>query len=100
MDLLLILIGNTVLCVLALMPAFGLQLATVMGGAAPGAGPLGVWIVGLGILLPALPILSVVGSWIAYLLGWGVVAIGFVALPWAYLLVLLLIIGVFFIRAR
>src|SRR5438046_2827536 len=92
-----ILIVNTILCTLGFLPSFGLQLAAVMGGAAPGAGKIGVFIVYIGLPLPAMPVISVIGSWLVYLLGWGPVALLFVALPWAYLLMLLITIGIFFI---
>lgn len=77
-----IVIVNTVLCVMAIIPAFAIQLGTVMGGAAPGAGELGSFIAMAGLLLPALPFVSIIGSWLT--LRWRRVALGFVLLPWVY----------------
>ncbi len=77
-----VVIVNTVLCALAILPSFAVQLATVMGGAAPGAGNLGAVIAIMGLLLPAVPVVSIAGSWVS--LRWRRVALAFVALPWLY----------------
>lgn len=87
---------NTVLCLLGIVPAFGVQMATVMGGAAVGAGPLGARIAVLGYIFPAMPIISIIGSWIAQLLGIAWLAAAFVALPWVYTLALGTLLLVFF----
>ena len=92
----LVLIINTILCVLGIVPAFGIQLATVMGGAAVGAGPLGGYLAVAGLIFPAMPIISIIGSWVAYIIGVRWLAVAFVILPWAYLLVLGVGLGVFF----
>lgn len=64
------------------MPSFAVQLATVTTGAAPGAGLLGSAIALGGLLLPAVPLVSILGSWCT--LRWRRVALSFVALPWVY----------------
>lgn len=100
MDALLIaIIVNTILCVLGIVPAFAVQMATVMGGAAVGAGQLGAVIAALGYVFPAAPIISIIGSWAAYLVSVPWLAMIFVAFPWAYLLALGACMAVFFLRA-
>ena len=47
-------------------------------------------------IFPAMPIISIVGSWIAYLLGISWLAIVFVALPWVYLLGMVVSIALLF----
>ena len=93
---LLILLVNTILCLVGFLPAVGIQLATVMGGASPGAGDLGAFIAVVGYVLPAMPILSMIGSWSAYVFNLEGLALVFVALPWVYLLVLGISVGIFF----
>jgi hypothetical protein len=90
-----VLIINIVLCVLGIVPAFGLQMATVMGGAAVGAGPLGARIAVLGYIFPAMPVISIIGSWVAHLLGIAWLSAVFVALPWVYTLALGVLLLVF-----
>ena len=92
----LVVIINTILCLLGIVPAFGIQLATVMGGAAVGAGPLGGFLAVAGFFFPAMPIISIIGSWIAYIIRVHWLAVAFVILPWAYLLVLGVGLGIFF----
>ena len=77
-----VLIINTALCLLGIVPAFAVQMATVMGGAAVGAGSLGEKIAVLGYIFPAMPIISIIGSWIAHLLSIAWLSVAFVALPW------------------
>lgn len=89
-----VLVINTVLCVLAFVPAFGVQLASVMSGASPGSGALGTFVAVLGFLLPAMPVVSVVGSWSTR--RWRRVALAFVALPWLYAVLLAITLLVFF----
>ena len=97
MDILLIaVIINTILCVLGIVPSFMIQMGTVMGGASVGASELGSWIAIAGMIFPAMPIISIVGSWIAYLLGISWLAIVFVALPWVYLLGMVVSIALLF----
>jgi hypothetical protein len=91
-----ILIINTVLCLLGIVPAFAVQMATVMGGAAVGAGSLGARIAVLGYIFPAAPIISIIGSWVAHLLGITWLAAAFVALPWVYTLALGAMLLIFF----
>ncbi len=91
-----ILIVNTILCVLAVLPAFAVQMATVMGGAAIGAGQLGACIALLGLVLPGVPVVSIAGSWIAK--RWPRVSLAFVALPWIYGALLAATLVVFFNR--
>jgi hypothetical protein len=81
-----ILIVNTILCMLAILPAFAVQMATVMGGASPGAGQLGAFIALMGLLLPGVLVVSIAGSWIAK--RWTRVSLAFVALPWVYCAIL------------
>ncbi len=88
-----IVIVNTVLCVVAIAPAFAIQVGVILGAAAAGATEQGRTIGLLGVILPAVPILSVVGSWAT--LGWRRVALAFVALPWAYALLLLGVVVLF-----
>ncbi len=91
-----ILIINTVLCVLGIVPAFAVQMATVMGGAAVGAGSLGARIAVLGYIFPAMPIVSIIGSWIAHLLSIPWLSAAFLALPWVCTLALGVMLIVFF----
>ena len=98
--LLLIVIINTVLCVVGIIPAFGVQIATVMGGASIGAGAFGSLIAIAGYIFPAMPILSLIGSWIAYWVGPSWLVMVFVALPWAYLLGLGVCVGIFFWKGK
>lgn len=83
-----VVIINTIVSILGILPSFAVQMATVMGGASPGAGDWGARIAMAGLIFPAMPIISIIGSWIAFLLGVSWLAIGFVALPWVYLLAL------------
>jgi hypothetical protein len=98
--LLLVVIINTVLCVLGILPAFGVQIATVMGGASIGTGALGGVIALAGYIFPAMPIISIVGSWIAYWVGPPWLVMAFMALPWAYLLALGVCVGIFFGKGK
>lgn len=82
------LIVNTILCALGFVPSFGLQLALVMGGGNSGTG-LGSFIAFAGLIFPALPVVSVIGSWLAYKFHLDWLTLGFIALPWAALVVLL-----------
>lgn len=91
-----VLIINTVLCVLGIVPAFAVQMATVMGGAAVGAGPLGARLAVLGYIFPAAPFVSIIGSWIAHLLDITWLSAVFVALPWVYTLILGVMLLIFF----
>jgi hypothetical protein len=91
-----VLIINTALCVLGIVPAFAAQMATVMGGAAVGAGPQGARIAVLGYIVPAMPILLIIGSWIAHLIDIVWLSVAFVALPWVYTLVLGVMLLAFF----
>jgi hypothetical protein len=91
-----ILIVNTVLCVLAILPAVVVQVATIMGGASPGAGRLGAFIALSGLLLPVMPVVSIAGSWIAK--RWMRVSLGFVVLPWIYCAAFAATLVVFFNR--
>ncbi len=75
-----VLIINTVLCLLDIVPAFAVQMGTVMSGAAVGAGPLGARLVMLGYIFPAAPIVSIIGSWV-YTLMLGVMLLIFFRAP-------------------
>jgi hypothetical protein len=83
-----IVIINTGLCLLALLPAFAVQLATVMSGAGSGGGRLGIFVAAMGLFLPGVPVVSIFGSWLT--MRWRRITLGFVALPWAYMSVLML----------
>lgn len=87
---------NSVLCLLAILPAFALQIGLVMGGAAPGAGGLGAFIAMAGFILPGVPVVSILGSWLT--VRWPRVAITFVALPWLYAAVLAGALMIFFAK--
>ncbi|HEX8100777.1 MAG TPA: hypothetical protein VF660_11330 [Actinomycetota bacterium] len=91
-----IVIVNTIVCALAIFPSFALQLATVMGGAAPGAGRLGTFIATVGLVLPTVPVISIIGSWIT--LRWRRITLTFVALPWLFWAVLGAALVIFFTR--
>jgi hypothetical protein len=91
-----ILIINTVVCLLAILPAFAMQMATVMGGASPGAGELGAFIAMMGLVLPSVLVISIAGSWIA--MRWTRVSLAFVALPWIYSAAFAATLVVFFSR--
>lgn len=82
-----ILIVNTVLCVVLLVVSAGVMIASVMGGAAAhGHEVLGTMIVILGMGAPAMPLLSIAGSWAT--MKWTPWSMTFVALPYVYGLVL------------
>ena len=51
-------------------------------------------------IFPAMPILSIIGSWVAWLIGFSWLVIVFVALPWVYLLVLGICLGIFFLQDK
>ena len=85
---LILLIVNTVLCVIGFIPSFGVQLATVMGGAADGVSGLGTGIALAGFVFPALPVISIIGSWVGYKLDATGLVLACVSLPWVYLLAL------------
>lgn len=91
-------IVNTVLCLLGIVPCVGLQTAAVMGGASEG-GNLGSLIAIMGAAVPLVPVVSIIGSWVAYAFKVRWLTIGMVALPWVYLLVLLAAIGLLFALA-
>jgi hypothetical protein len=91
-----ILIINTILCLLAILPAFAMQMATVMGGASLGAGQLGAFIALMGLLLPGVLVVSIAGSLIA--MRWMRVSLAFVALPWVYCAILAATLVFFFNR--
>lgn len=87
---------QTIVGLLAVLPAFGLQLAMVIGGASPGAGTLGQFIAYLGYLFPFVLIGSLIGMWLTYLLKWRYITIICLVMPWMSLVVLLSSIVVLF----
>lgn len=93
-----ILLINTVLCLVGLPPAVGIQLATVMAGANAEDSGFNSFVAWAGYFFPAAPIVSVLGSWGAYFFNIKELALVFVALPWVYLLVLVLSLILFFRR--
>lgn len=80
---------QTIVGLLAVLPAFGLQLIMGMGGATPGAGTLGQLIASLGYLFPFVLIGSLIGMWLTYLLKWRYVTILCLVMPWMSLVILL-----------
>lgn len=88
MNFALIMIGNTILCALMFVPAFAVQMATLVGSRSIGARSLEAFIASVGFLLPVVPLISVVGSWLAFGLNQLALAQAFVVLPWIYALVL------------
>lgn len=80
---------QTVVGLLAVLPAFGLQLTMTMGGASAGAGTVGYVIAYLGYLFPFVLIGSLIGMWLTYLLKWRAVAIVCLVMPWISLVILL-----------
>lgn len=97
---LIVLLINTLLCLMGLPPAFGIQLATVMAGANAGDSGLDRFVGWAGYFFPAAPIVSVLGSWSAYFFNLKELALVFVAFPWVYLLVLGISLGLFFWRGN
>lgn len=95
-----ILLINTSLCVVGLLPAVGIQLATVMAGANAEDSSLSSFVGWAGYFFPAAPIVSVLGSWIAYFFNIKELALVFVAFPWVYTLVLGISLGLFFWRGN
>ena len=81
-----ILIVNTVLCVLLFAASFFILIASVMSGAnVPEERlDLGTFVVVTAMVFPAVPVVSVIGSWLTR--RWRKVTLGFVALPWVYTL--------------
>lgn len=86
------LIVNTVLCIVGFVPAFGVQIAAVMGGSAIGHTTRGTIIAIIGYVFPALPIVSIIVSWLAYLFGSSAIMVVGIAAPWVSLAVLALLI--------
>ena len=97
---LIVLVINTILCVPGIAPAFGIQLATVMSCANSEGDALGALTGLAGYFFPAAPILSIIGSWVAYWLNLEGLAIIFVAIPWVCLLGLGTSLGIFFWRGN
>jgi len=95
-----ILLINTLLCLVGLLPAVGIQVATVMAGANAGEDGFSSFVGWAGYFFPAAPIVSVLGSWIAYFFNSKELALVFVALPWVYVLVLGISLGLFFWRGN
>ena len=98
------LIFNTILNVVAIFPAFGVQLATVMGGATaagePGiTGLLGTVIAASGYCFPAVFPVAIAGMWFAYIKKREVITKWFVWAPWIYLGVLMILTVLFFLSA-
>ena len=93
-----VVVVNTILCVLALLPAVGGFFFAAMGGstASVGAPVLGSTVALMGVALPVMPVASIVGSWIGYVKRSTKTAMTFVVLPWAYALVLTALIMVLF----
>ena len=91
-----IVVINTVLCLLAIIPAFLLQIGAVMVGAAVGACGVGAFIALAGLILPVVPIISIAGSWLT--LRWRRLSLAFVILPWAFLAILLGAMALLFTR--
>jgi hypothetical protein len=93
-----ILIVNTVLCVILIPVSVGVMTMAVMGGAsATGHEILGTLIVYLGLGSMAVPPLSIAGSWLT--MRWSAASMAFVALPWAYALLLAGAIALLFAQA-
>lgn len=88
-----VVIVNTVMAIPATIGAMLVLVGGVMGGAAAG-GSLGAAIAMMSMALPALPAISVLGSWLT--LRWPRVALSFVALPWVWFAVLLVVTAVLF----
>ncbi|HEX2120926.1 MAG TPA: hypothetical protein VHL59_04720 [Thermoanaerobaculia bacterium] len=90
-----ILIVNTVACLILAVVSVGVMIASVMGGAsAQGHEILGTLIVMLGMGAPAAPLVSIAGSWAT--MKWDKWSMLFVALPYAYGLVLAGVIALLF----
>lgn len=80
---------HTVVGVLAILPAFGLQVAAVMGGASVGASSIGMLIAALGFIFPFFLIAALIAVWPVYLLRLDALTIAVMVAPWLYLVVLL-----------
>ena len=85
---------NTVANILLFFVSFGFQLASVMTGAAASGTTLinflGLTIAMLGYWFPAVPIISVLGMWIAHFKGKERLTRQFAWSSWVYLVVLLI----------
>ena len=79
---------HSIVAVLAILPSFGVQIATVMGGAAVGDQPIGQFVAILGYIFPFALIGSLLALWLCFALGWKTLAVIFMAAPWVYFAVL------------
>ena len=86
-----VLVTQTVVGVLGLVPSYLLGIASVMS-AANGEKHLKLagFVVGAGLALPVMLAVSLIAMWVAHSYGWERAAMGFVVLPWVHLLVLIL----------
>ena len=83
MSLLTLVIIQSVIGVVCIIPAFCLQMASIMGACnAVGHLRLATFIVALALALPFVLIGSLALMWISYALSWEQVAITFLILPW------------------
>lgn len=82
---LIVLIINTVLSLLAILPAVAVLVASTMSGANASSSPrLGTMVVFTAFVMPALFPLAVLGSWLS--MKWRRVSIAFIVLPWLFAL--------------
>ncbi len=86
-----VLVTQTVVGVLGLVPSYLLGIASVMS-AAIGEKHLKLagFVVGTGLALPVVLAVSLIAMWVAHAYGWERTAVGLVVLPWVHLAVLIL----------
>lgn len=85
MTLVSLLIIQSVLGIMGIVPAYCLQMASIMGAANTSKHlRLATFVIALSFALPFVLICSLVLMWAAYGLSWEHVAIAFILLPWAH----------------
>jgi hypothetical protein len=76
---------QSVVIILGILPSFGVQMASVMGGAAAGDRASGQAVALIGFLFPFVLISSLLVLWVCYWFGWRALTLASLAAPWLYL---------------
>jgi len=87
---------QSIVLVLGILPAFGVQMASVMGGASAGDLAIGKLVAILGLVFPFFLIGALLALWLCYALGLRALTIGCIAAPWLYLAALAISLVVMF----
>ncbi len=85
-----LIIIQTFIGVLGIVPCYLLGVASVMSSATAETHPkLAGFVIVIGLALPVVLVVSLIAMWIAHVYGWDQTALGFLILPWAHFVLLI-----------